>query len=49
MDEKEKNIASKVADRFPKLDEKWQNYIFGIIDGLEMARDSQRDKQLQEA
>lgn len=49
MSEKEKNILERLSDTVPTLDEKKQNYLVGLAEGMVIARDSQRDKQLQEA
>lgn len=46
MSEKEKSIMTKIADEFPKLDEKKQNYILGYVECLAALRDEQRDKEL---
>ena len=46
---KEKNIIRRLSDTVPKLDKDKQNYILGVAEGMAIAKDSQRDKQLQEA
>lgn len=49
MNDKEKAIAIRISDAVPKLRRDEQNYILGVVEGMVIARDSQRDKQLQEA
>lgn len=49
MSDKEKSIILKLADVFPKLDEKNQNYILGYAEGMADLRDEMNKKQLQEA
>lgn len=49
MSEKEKSIIRRLSDTVPKLDKDKQNYILGVAEGMAIAKDSQRDKQLQEA
>lgn len=49
MNENEKNIIIRLNDKLPSLDEKEQSYILGLAEGMAIAKDSQRDKQLQEA
>lgn len=49
MSDKEKNIIRRLSDTVPKLDKDKQNYILGVAEGMAIAKDSQRDKQLQEA
>lgn len=49
MKEKEKSIALRLADAFPKLDEKRQNYILGYVECLAALREEQADNQLQSA
>lgn len=49
MSEKEKNIIRRLSDTVPKLDKDKQNYILGVAEGMAIAKDSQRDKQLQQA
>ena len=47
MSEKEKNVLEKLSDTVPTLDEKKQNYLVGLAEGMAIARESQKDKQLQ--
>lgn len=49
MSEKEKNIIIKLSETVPKLDKEKQNYILGVAEGMAIAKNSQRDEQLQEA
>lgn len=49
MSEKEKNVLERLSDTVPALDEKKQNYLVGLAEGMVIARESQRDNQLQEA
>lgn len=49
MSDKEKNILERLSNTVPALDEKKQNYLVGLAEGMAIARDDQRDKQLQEA
>lgn len=49
MSEREKEIARRISDTIPKLDKEKQNYILGVAEGMAIAKDGQRDKQLQEA
>lgn len=52
MSEKEKDILEKLVETVPKLDEKKQNYILGVAEGMVIARedaDKADNKQLQEA
>lgn len=37
MSEKEKDIIQRMATIIPKLDEKKQNYIIGVADGMVIA------------
>lgn len=39
MSEKEKSILTKLARTIPKLDEKKQNYILGVAEGMAMVRE----------
>lgn len=48
MSEREKSIMLRLANEFPKLDEKKQNYILGYVECLATLRDEQQSKQLQE-
>ena len=48
MSEKEKNIIRRLSDTVPKLDKDKQNYILGVAEGMAIAKDGQRDKQLRE-
>ena len=38
MSEKEKDILEKLVEAVPKLDEKKQNYILGVAEGMAIAR-----------
>jgi len=49
MSEKEKSIIIKLSETVPKLDKEKQNYILGVAEGMAIAKDGQREKQLQEA
>lgn len=49
MSEKEKNIIRRLSDTVPKLDKEKQNYLLGVAEGMAIAKDSQRDEQLQKA
>lgn len=40
MSEKEKSILTKLARTIPKLDEKKQNYILGVAEGMAMVRET---------
>lgn len=46
MSDKEKSVALRLADVFPKLDEKRQNYILGYAECLAALREEQTDNQL---
>lgn len=46
---KEKSITRRISETVNKLDKEKQNYILGVDEGMAIAKDSQRDKQLQEA
>lgn len=39
MSEKQKNILNQLARTIPKLDEKRQNYILGVAEGMAMVRE----------
>lgn len=49
MSEKEKSILERLSDTVPTLDREKQNYIVGLAEGMAIVRDSQNDKQLQQA
>ena len=49
MSEEEKNIFKRLSDTVPKLDNEKQQYILGVAEGMAIAKDSQKDKQMQEA
>ena len=49
MSEKEKSILDTLSDTVPTLDKEKQNYLVGLAEGMALAREQQRDKQLQEA
>lgn len=49
MNEKEVRLIIRLSETFPKIDDENKSYILGIAEGMAIARDSQRDKQLQEA
>lgn len=49
MSDKEKSVALRLADVFPKIDEKKQNYILGYVECLAALREEQADVQLQSA
>lgn len=50
MNEKERDIISKLADTVPKLDKDKQSYILGVAEGMAMTRQTDKEeKQLQEA
>ena len=49
MSEKEKSILRRLSDNVTKLDKEKQNYILGVSEGMVIAKDSQRDEQLQKA
>lgn len=48
MSEKEKDILGRIFDSITKLDNEKQNYIVGMVEGMAIVRDSQREKKLQE-
>lgn len=47
MSEKEKDIIRRISDTVPKLDREKQNYILGVAEGMAIAKENQKDKQLQ--
>ena len=47
MSEKEKNIIRRLSDTVPKLDKEKQNYILGVAEGMAIAKENQKDVQLQ--
>lgn len=49
MSEKEKSIIRRLSDTVPKLDKEKQNYLLGVAEGMALAKDTQREEQLQEA
>lgn len=49
MSEKEKDIIRRLNDKFPSLNKEEQSYVLGVTEGMAIAKDSQKDKQLQEA
>lgn len=49
MSEQGKSIIRRLSDAVNELDKEKQNYILGVAEGMAIAKDSQRDKQLQEA
>ncbi len=49
MSDKGKNIIGRISITIPKLDRNNLSYILGVAEGMEIAEDIQRDKQLQEA
>lgn len=45
MSEKEKDMMKRFSDAIPKLDEKKQNYILGVAEGMSFARqEEEREK-----
>lgn len=49
MSDKEKSILERLSDTVPTLDREKQNYLVGLAEGMAIVRDSQNDKQLQQA
>ena len=49
MSDKEKSSIQRLSDSILKLDNEKQNYILGVAEGMALAKDTQEDKQLQEA
>lgn len=49
MNEEEKNIARRLSEKITELESNEQHYILGMAEGMAIAKDGQRDKQLQEA
>ena len=45
MSEKEKQIAEKLFETVPKLDENKQNYILGIAEGMAIARETEKKEE----
>lgn len=45
MNDREKEIAKKISAILPKLDEKKQNYILGVTEGMVLARNETESKQ----
>lgn len=49
MSEKEKSIIRRLSDTVPKLDKDKQYYIIGVAEGMAIAKENQKEQQLQEA
>ncbi len=49
MSENEMSIIIRLAETVPKLGKEEQNYVLGVAEGMAIVKDSQQDKQLQEA
>lgn len=49
MSEKEKDIITRLSETVQKLNRENQQYLIGVAEGMAIAKDSQRDEQLQKA
>lgn len=49
MSEKEKSILTRISEKFPKLNEKDQNYILGYIECLVTLKDKNMEKKICES
>lgn len=49
MSEKEKNIIARLSETVQTLDREKQQYLIGVAEGMAIAKDGQRDEQLQKA
>lgn len=44
MSEQEKEIIRKLSDTIPKLDDKKQNYLLGVAEGMAIARETEKSE-----
>lgn len=42
MSEKEKDIIQKISRELPKLDDNKKNYILGVVEGMAIAKESDK-------
>lgn len=44
MSEKEKEIMKRFSESIPKLDKEKQNYVLGVVEGMAIAKDDNKEK-----
>lgn len=46
MSEREKDVIARLSDSLRQLDEKKQNYILGVTEGMVLARETTRESNV---